>query len=634
MSLPSASDCIVKSRPGESTLDSNTIDSACFITGLSTDLIYLIIDFVPPESHLDFACTCKRIAACASGTLKRHQEAYSKYRVASDISPTTIPLLLRSAFGRADPILIWHVRSIEIWHDRTSWLDWKMLCFDQQLHEACTNVDGTSWKWQDDEIEEYLEDIEDQFDAMVENGDEDIRVEARDQVKDGFDGILKMLLIAYCPRLQDVKFITKEHHSKSTLGWLMRVIQGSILYGSHWPPGLCSIQNVAVGVVSETRMTIPPTDDVSDASDTSMQVFSILLRLRRLSSIYYNGLVRPDEDDPIEYDFSTLVPPRSSTVKHIYLDDCDDLPYSFRRALVQAPIALETFTLRAGTSAPNRMEDADALINGICSEQSASLHTLMFYGPYSHRQIHGYRCTCYRNEELERANNLQTVAINISDIELDCMYFSSGDESKMAEQRKSFIRWFRETAFPSSLERLLLWGKVEEYFLTQAKGQFLDWLEDALIDVIQSHRWMEGWDSADEEEYDKLSAAYESFYGNLKAVYLEDIERQYRNSRHQNGGAYTEKVYFQKLVEVGREAGIDIHTLTNRVPAMHEHSFPTAPDKWDLQSGPWWERRGEMKDWVFDVYKGMRIPPGCGKCGKCEQCLSMYSAELWDSLDV
>src|SRR5690242_1419732 len=140
----------------------------CFITNLSTELVYHIIDFLSPESHLDFACTCKRIAQCSSKVLERHQEAYSKYRVASDISPATIPTLLRSAFGRADPILVWHVRSLEIWYDRTSWQDWKPLSFDHEIHERSTDVDCTTWAWQDHEFEEYIENIEDQFDAMIE----------------------------------------------------------------------------------------------------------------------------------------------------------------------------------------------------------------------------------------------------------------------------------------------------------------------------------------------------------------------------------------------------------------------------------------------------------------------------------
>ena len=438
-----------------------TSQDACFITTLSIELIYNIIDFIPPESHLDFACTCKRIADCSSNVLKRHQEAHSKYRVTSDISPIAIPTILRSIFGRADPLLAWHVRSVEIWYDRTSWLDWKPLSFDQPLHEEDMDVDCMSWTWQDGELDEYLEDIEDQFDAMVESGDENIRTEAREQFEDGVDGILKMLLIAYCPKLRDVKLITQEHHNKSTLGWLKRIIQGNILYGSHWPPGLSNIREIAVGVESETWMTTSYANRAMDPSNISMQVFSTLLRLPRLDSIYYAHLMRSSWDDPTDYESRALTPKRSSPVKHIFLENCGDIPFSFRCALFQAPTALETFTLRAGNSS-DRMDDADALVKGLCSLQSDSLHTLMFYGPYTGHQIHGYRCSCYRNEELEQADNLKTVAIDISDVELDCFYSTTDGNGGMTEEeeRKYFIKWFCETAFPDSVERLLFWGGV------------------------------------------------------------------------------------------------------------------------------------------------------------------------------
>lgn len=613
----------------------------CFITALSTELIQHIIDHIPYESQLDFARTCKRLAECSSWVLKRHQEVFKKYRVASDISPVTIPTLLRSVFGRADPILAWHVRSIEIWYDRTSWLDWKPLDFDQPLNEEDMGA-GTSWNWQDDELEEYLEDIEDQLVAMIGGGDEEVYTQAREQFEDGLDGILKALLIAYCPRLRDVKFVTHEHKQKSTLGWLRRLIQGSILYGSHWPPGLCNVQNVAVGVESDTWMTARHTDSDQghlDGTNKSMEIFSTLLRLPRLTSIYYNDLRRTSWDDPTDFESRTLIPMHSSTVKHIFLDDCGDMPYSFRFALPRAPHALETFTLRAGNSG-DRMDDADQLVNCLCEAQSKSLNTLMFYGPYDGNEIHGYRCSVYRNEELNSADNLETVAIDISDVELDCFYSTSGfsdEENKERteeEARKYFVKWFRETAFPETTQRIVFWGRVEEYYMPGCECKFLDWLEDALINVIESWRWKEGWDSADEEEFDKLSTAYESFLPNLKAVYLEDIERQYKRSEDdEDKEPRTEKIYFRRLVEVAKEAEIDVYTLNNRAPAKNSHEFPTAPDKYDLRSGPWWERRDETVDWVFDVYKGRRVPPGCGKCGKCEKCLGEYVKELWESLN-
>jgi hypothetical protein len=622
---------------------SATSHNTCFITDLSTELIYHVIDFIPYEFQVNFALTCKRLADCSSKVLKRHQEAFNKYRVVSDILPTTVPTLLRSIFGRADPILAWHVRSLEVWYDRQSWLDWKPISFDQPLHEDDMDIDSTPWNWQDDELEEYLEDIEDQLVALLDAGDEEVFVEARQQFEDGLDGILKALVIAYCPRLRDVKFVTYEHREKSTLGWLQRIVQGSIQYGSHWPPGLCSIENVAVGVESDTWLTTRHTQHNQpplDGSEKSMEVFSVLLRLPFLHSIYYNDLRRRGWDDPTDYESRALIPGRSSNVKHIFLDDCGDMPYTFRSALTQAPRALETFTLRAGDSG-DRMDDVDQIVSGLSGEQKKSLHTLMFYGPNISDEMHGYRCNVYRNEELNEANNLKTVAIDISDVELDAFYstssFENQDEGKdwTADQwRKYFIKWFREYAFPGGIERIIFWGESSECFMAKCEDNFLDWLEDALIFCIESWRWCEGWESEEEEEFDKLSDAYESFLTNLKAIYLEDVERSYKRSRYDDTKEpRTEKVYFRKLVEVAKNAGVDVYTLTNRAPAQHSHDFPTAPGKYDLRSGPWWQRRDEVKDWVFDVYTGRMVPPGCGRCGKCEMCLSEYTKELWESLE-
>ena len=238
---------------------------ACSITDLAAELIRLILEFVPPGSHLDFACTCKRIADCSSDVLRRHQDAHSKYQVTSDISPTTIPTLLRSIVGRADPILAWHVRSIEIWDDRLKWSDWKDVRFDQPEYGSPgaevggeagdMDVDSPPWKWQDDELDEYLEDIDGRLEEAAKDGDDDILTDAHEQFTGGCDGILKMLLISHCPRLRAVKFVTQQNHDKSTLGWLRKIIQGSINYDDRWPPGISNIQEIAVGVESDTRLT-------------------------------------------------------------------------------------------------------------------------------------------------------------------------------------------------------------------------------------------------------------------------------------------------------------------------------------------------------------------------------------------
>lgn len=93
------------------------------IVDLSTEVLCLIINQLPLSSHFDFACTCRRLAAASQYILPRHQEAATKYRIACDLDPTTVLFLLRSAFG-GDPLPAWHVRSFEVWRDRTTWAEW------------------------------------------------------------------------------------------------------------------------------------------------------------------------------------------------------------------------------------------------------------------------------------------------------------------------------------------------------------------------------------------------------------------------------------------------------------------------------------------------------------------------------
>jgi hypothetical protein len=81
---------------------------------LSTEIIWAIIGFVPPASHLDFACVCKHIARCSSDVLQLHRNAHEKYHVTSDLDPATVPVLLRSGLEIHDPIPAWYELQVMI----------------------------------------------------------------------------------------------------------------------------------------------------------------------------------------------------------------------------------------------------------------------------------------------------------------------------------------------------------------------------------------------------------------------------------------------------------------------------------------------------------------------------------------
>jgi hypothetical protein len=578
---------------------------ACFITNLATELVQHIIDFVPPSSHLALARTCKHIFACSSDVLKRHHDALIKYGVSSDLDPATIPTLLRSAFGYGDLVLAYQVRSLEIWYDRTSWQEWKTLDLQTPLDEDIENVPIT-WEYMYGEIENYLACLEHGTDAIA-NLDN-----AREQLENGCDGFLKAVLLAHCPRLQDVKFVMPGFLDEASAApsWLTILIDDA--YNSkRWGPGLQNLSTVAVGLPSETWMDIPYNSHTNGPAHQSPNtpLLMSLLRLPSISRIYFRDHMHSYSDKTPYHD---LLPEGSSTVQHIFLDNPSDLGYHFAKALTQAPKALLSVSFRGGEA---EFGDADQVVKMLGRQQGSSLESLMFYsyGPGTRgRRIHGYRCGAFRPEELNDFNVLKHLCINVQDIELQAFY----DEQHMRQDWESDGAW-TDRCFVSyfegaCLEALVLWNGLTNNHIswepTEEQG-----FEDALI-------WlMNGTDSKMPDR-------------TLKALYLEHVERNSGPIRERRGRPVTdseEHIWFRRAVEVGRKRGVDVHTLTNRNPPRHQHEFPEAPDRYSWVTGPWGQRPQEL---VFDVYSGRRGPRGCGKCGNCEACLALYSKELWDSI--
>ncbi|KAH7371977.1 hypothetical protein BKA66DRAFT_513945 [Pyrenochaeta sp. MPI-SDFR-AT-0127] len=535
----------------------------CYITQISTELVLQIIDHIPPASHFDFARTCKRILACSSDVFKRHHDAFTKYHVSSDLEPETVPTLLRSAFGYSDPIPAWYVRSFEIWYDRESWKYWKTIKFDTMPSDDNEN-EPKSWKFLYGEWEDYLEPLE------YGNGTSEHLETARVQMEDGFDGILKAVLLANCPRLRNVKFVTpgvdRALDDTSCLGWLELFIQDAVRGANPWPCGLANLQSVAVGIPSETWMSLPFQNQPQTYGPSNTSLLLQLLRLPNIESIYFKDYMR-DPDN--ETDYSDLLPKRCSSVKHLFLDNCDELGHSFREALIEAPVGLLTASFRAGNAL---LEHADSIVSGL-REQQQSLTSLMFYG-YSEGGIHGYRCSAFRPEEIRSYHSLRYVSIDIQDVELDAYY---DEDSKEEEETNSdYIERFFAECFPMNMETLTLWGELSSSYITWEPSQAAG-LENAIIKLIEEQ-------------------------GNLKAVFLEDVERVRGSAR-----PHTDMLWFQKVIELGKEYDVDVHTLTNRNKMMHEIDFPEAPDQYDLVTGPWGKR---PEDWVFSVYSGRRGPPG------------------------
>jgi hypothetical protein len=381
--------------------------SPCRIISLAVELVHHILGFVPAASHLDFACTCKYLLSCSSDVLKRHQDAQTKYGVSSDLDPLTVPTLLRSVSGYGDPIPAWHVRSLEIWYDRESWDEWKTLDFKNHISQDTSTP--IAWEYEDGEIDDYLEHFDLGYSSTryIE--------QARTQIANGYDGVLKAILLANLPRLRDVKFVMRwkgEVQNFSSLGWLTLLINDTYDLKKSWGAGLSSLHSVAVGLASKTWMDVDH-DPHNDGPNTALLMG--LLRLPNIDRIYFKSYKGTDTDEP---DYSLTIPPGSSSVKHLFLDNCDQLGWYFNIALTAAPVSLLTAAFRAG---PALLEHADNTVSLLGRHQGTSLQSLMFYDYNDYGTIHGYRCGAFPPEELEDFKALRHLCLNLPDIELDML---------------------------------------------------------------------------------------------------------------------------------------------------------------------------------------------------------------------
>ncbi|KAF7551436.1 hypothetical protein G7Z17_g5022 [Cylindrodendrum hubeiense] len=547
--------------------------SQVLLTTLPTEILDHIIKYVDLASHLDFACSCKVIANCAQPILKRHQDAYQKYRNLSDLSPLTVPTLLRSVVEFADPISVWHVRSFDIWGSRMGWEHWRPFDVQESIFFN-GNIDPLKWSYQSVNTDDYLP----PFQGKMSVDELDM---ARSELKNGHDGFMKMLLISMCPRLRDLKFINSEPE-KTSLGWLARAIAWHRL-GESWPEGFKALRDVAVGV--------PWTDmHIYQHSESALDN---ILHLPNIDSIYYSGFSErgmddsenDDNEDSDEDDADTCpLPPGCSSVRHIFLDHLTGMSRDYSEALVTAPRELISMSFRE----TYHLDYVDNIVKTL----GPSVQSLMFY---KNRGLHGYRCSAYQPDEVAFA--ARHLSIDIRDVELagygECVRDNGRDLD-----HDSFVEYFAERAFPESLEVLVLWESVGAFIVKDGDG--IQFLEDAVIALIES-----------------------GDHPNLKAVYLDEVEASTDEPR-------ADRICFQKAIAAGVRAGVDVHTHTNRNQMTHAVEFPQAPDPLDIASGPISGRR--PTSWRFNVHSGRLEPPGCDSCGKCHSCLSVYTKELWESI--
>ncbi|KAF5654578.1 hypothetical protein F25303_1228 [Fusarium sp. NRRL 25303] len=536
------------------------------LLSLPTEIVTRIIDLADPSTHSNLACVCTHLFNCAKGILAHHREAHRKFSVISDLDPSSIPTLLRSASGIASPIDAWHVKLIELWGSRWDWAEWRPWSLRETAEQAgvprqrrrhvFSKVRRLGWvipRW---ELAHYLNIMQEELGLP-----EDLVDSARVELERGCDSVMQMLLIVLCPRLESLKFMYNRHDkvgSRRCLHWLTFVM-GKSWIDSTWPPGLQRLRDVAVGLTSKTCLD----DDVVYVWYPRSYIRG-LMKLPKLRSLYFRGLRAQDhpeidgEDDFAANrhlgndgapessttislrDAANALPARCSTVKNLYLEDTGD--YSNTEELAAAPKALKSYTIHGGSIGFGQVSDCDIPLGTMVEEQHESLESIIIYDA---SELQGYRCTLYQlGDEIpvRECIKLRQIHVQMSDFLTSAYYvfpWGNGEFQELEEVWKDYSK-HQDCAeviaglLPPSLEVLIL-GNSQE--ITS-----LEMEEDILIRIILSK---------------KLPS--------LKAIFIEVPDDE------DNIPPLT------RLYEVGWENGVDIHVKTNPQSPRHQIQLPMAP---------------------------------------------------------
>jgi len=423
--------------------------------------------------------------------------------------------------------------------------------------------------------------------------------EPRKALELGRDEPLKALLIAQCPRIRDLKVVEQIR--------LVAFLSDFLNKGAVSTQGLQSLRSVAFGVPSGTWL-----DEEVIQSYRSARSFAHLLRLPNIEYIYFDQLrwIDEEEEEEVLIDWGDRLPPQSSSIQHIFLDSCNYVPKEFIDALTATPRELKRLSFRCRSRTVQRLENTDRIVSklGEYNHSKSTMESLMFYNCCTANIsgfLKGHRCTVYLPHELYLYDSLKDVQISCNDMAQAASHRWE-DRKDKSQPKMSFWREYIAEWLPTTTQAFILWGgcyrwRWEGYF---EDGQdYVTWVEDMVLALL----------------------TWRKKYTDLKAIFLEDVERAALLSRSGDPP-------FQKAVRLGKKFGVDVHTLTNRTKFQHEHHFPRAPDQYDLVTGSFGGKRPD--NWVFDVYQGKTVPPGCAKCGNCEDCLELYPKRVWDSIGM
>ncbi|KAK1527736.1 uncharacterized protein CCOS01_07998 [Colletotrichum costaricense] len=201
------------------------------------------------------------------------------------------------------------------------------------------------WTLEDKERAEYMRLFKDIFHP----GFDDTCV-ADQQLGEGYDGILKILLMAICPHLSSVKYILRDEGTRDdSLKWLTSLIEMSHLAGS-WAPGLRALREVSIGVRSGTWL---------------------------------------DYDRKVNHRPDLLA-------SHLFIDSGEFLSPGFCSALLNAPRSLKTLRLCGNVRGDQDCwHEIDRFLLKARNAQAESLESIMLYGAWGMETARKSGCDLY-----------------------------------------------------------------------------------------------------------------------------------------------------------------------------------------------------------------------------------------------
>lgn len=285
-----------------------------------------------------------------------------------------------------------------------------------------------------------------------------------------------------------------------------------------------------------------------------------LFHLPNVKSLYIAGGDRlwdedwggDDGDEGWDLDFG------SSSVEHLFFDDCNLTNNSFINAILQAPKNLATFALRGG-----QIFGDDNTISLMVKDQGKTLEKMLAYDSplWSDHSI-----LSFKPEGSDGFRNLKYFNLVLSDILAEAMKYTdqnSDPESRRAFKREFLMKWFQDK-LPQSTEVIVL-APSNRIRSLPLGDEDIEIFDDAVVGVLESGN-----------------------YKNLKAIYFG------------SPGPYSkDSTVGKKSVAAGLKCGIDVYARCNDRPPMYNLAFPTPPEKYDLATGPW-----ASKSRVGQVYDG------------------------------